>query len=92
MISSPLMTVMVDAVRKAARGLKRDYGEIENLQVSRKGPGNFVSAAEHLFASVACPICGWAMARGANPYRTGPRIIPERSMSAPLPGAPSQTA
>jgi len=46
MISSPLMTVMVDAVRKAARGLKRDYGEIENLQVSRKGPGNFVSAAD----------------------------------------------
>ena len=40
------MTVMVEAVRKAARGLKRDYGEIENLQVSRKGPGNFVSAAD----------------------------------------------
>ncbi|RZK94818.1 MAG: inositol monophosphatase, partial [Methylobacterium sp.] len=31
MISSPLMTVMVDAVRKASRGLRRDYGEIENL-------------------------------------------------------------
>ncbi|WP_336488204.1 inositol monophosphatase family protein [Methylobacterium nigriterrae] len=46
MISSPLMTVMVDAVRKAARGLKRDFGEVENLQVSRKGPGNFVSAAD----------------------------------------------
>ncbi|SDA34847.1 myo-inositol-1(or 4)-monophosphatase [Methylobacterium sp. UNC378MF] len=46
MISSPLMTVMVDAVRKAARGLRRDYGEVENLQVSRKGPGDFVSAAD----------------------------------------------
>ncbi|GJE54132.1 MULTISPECIES: inositol monophosphatase family protein [Methylobacterium] len=46
MINSPLMTVMVDAVRKAARGLKRDFGEVENLQVSRKGPGNFVSAAD----------------------------------------------
>ncbi|WP_375454631.1 inositol monophosphatase family protein [uncultured Methylobacterium sp.] len=46
MISSPLMTVMVDAVRKASRGLRRDYGEIENLQVSRKGPGDFVSAAD----------------------------------------------
>ena len=46
MISSPLMTVMVDAVRKAARSLKRDFGEVENLQVSRKGPGNFVSAAD----------------------------------------------
>jgi len=46
MISSPLMTVMVDAVRKAARGLRRDFGEVENLQVSRKGPGDFVSAAD----------------------------------------------
>ncbi|ACL62019.1 inositol monophosphatase family protein [Methylobacterium nodulans] len=46
MINSPLMTVMVDAVRKAARGLKRDFGEVENLQVSRKGPGNFVSIAD----------------------------------------------
>lgn len=46
MIRSPLMTVMTDAVMKAARGLKRDFGEVENLQVSRKGPGNFVSAAD----------------------------------------------
>ena len=46
MINSPLMTVMVDAVRKAARGLRRDFGEVENLQVSRKGPGNFVTAAD----------------------------------------------
>jgi myo-inositol-1(or 4)-monophosphatase len=46
MISSPLMTVMVDAVRKAARSLRRDFGEVENLQVSRKGPGDFVSAAD----------------------------------------------
>jgi fructose-1,6-bisphosphatase/inositol monophosphatase family enzyme len=47
MIRSPLMTVMTDAVTKAARSLKRDFGEVENLQVSRKGPGNFVSAADH---------------------------------------------
>jgi myo-inositol-1(or 4)-monophosphatase len=46
MIRSPLMTVMTDAVMKAARSLKRDFGEVENLQVSRKGPGNFVSAAD----------------------------------------------
>ncbi|WP_287090938.1 inositol monophosphatase family protein [Methylobacterium sp.] len=38
--------MMVDAVRKAARGLRRDFGEVENLQVSRKGPGDFVSAAD----------------------------------------------
>ena len=47
MIRSPVMTVMVDAVMKAAKGLRRDFGEIENLQVSRKGPGDFVSAADH---------------------------------------------
>lgn len=46
MIRSPLMTVMTDAVMKASRSLKRDFGEVENLQVSRKGPGDFVSAAD----------------------------------------------
>ncbi len=46
MIRSPLMTVMTDAVMKAARSLKRDFGEVENLQVSRKGPGDFVSNAD----------------------------------------------
>ncbi|MDX2234137.1 MAG: inositol monophosphatase family protein [Hyphomonadaceae bacterium] len=44
---SPLLTVMVAAVRKAGRQLNRDFGEVENLQVSRKGPGDFVSAADH---------------------------------------------
>ena len=43
---SPLMTVMIAAARKAARGLQRDFGEVENLQVSLKGPGNFVSSAD----------------------------------------------
>ncbi len=47
MIRSPLMTVMVDAVMKAAKSLRRDFGEVENLQVSRKGPGDFVSLADH---------------------------------------------
>src|ERR687897_2111169 len=46
MIRSPLMTVITDAVMKAARSLKRDFGEVENLQVSRKGPSDFVSAAD----------------------------------------------
>ncbi len=46
MIRSPVMTVMTDAVMKASRSLKRDFGEVENLQVSRKGPGDFVSAAD----------------------------------------------
>jgi myo-inositol-1(or 4)-monophosphatase len=41
------MNVMVAAARKAGRGLARDFGEVEQLQVSVKGPANFVSAADH---------------------------------------------
>ena len=37
---------MINAVRKAARGVQRDFGEIANLQVSQKGPGDFVTAAD----------------------------------------------
>jgi myo-inositol-1(or 4)-monophosphatase len=43
---SPLLTVMVQAVLKAGRGLKRDFGEVEHLQVSVKGPADFVSNAD----------------------------------------------
>jgi myo-inositol-1(or 4)-monophosphatase len=46
MLRSALMNVMLKAARKAARTLKRDFGEIEHLQVSLKGPANFVSAAD----------------------------------------------
>lgn len=46
MIRSALMNVMTAAALKAGRGLKRDFGEIENLQVSIKGPGDFVTAAD----------------------------------------------
>jgi myo-inositol-1(or 4)-monophosphatase len=37
---------MIGAARKAARSLKRDFGEVEHLQVSLKGPANFVTAAD----------------------------------------------
>jgi len=37
---------MEAAARKAARGLVRDFGEVEQLQVSKKGPADFVSAAD----------------------------------------------
>jgi myo-inositol-1(or 4)-monophosphatase len=40
------MNVMTAAAQKAGRGLRRDFGEVENLQVSMKGPGDFVSAAD----------------------------------------------
>jgi myo-inositol-1(or 4)-monophosphatase len=43
---SALLNVMIAAARKAARALKRDFGELEKLQVSLKGPGNFVTAAD----------------------------------------------
>lgn len=43
---SALLNVMIAAARKAARTLKRDFGEVENLQVSVKGPGDFVSNAD----------------------------------------------
>lgn len=43
---SPLINVIVSSVTRAARSLRRDFGEIENLQVSRKGPADFVSAAD----------------------------------------------
>lgn len=46
MLQSALMNVMVKAARRAGRSLKRDLGEIENLQVSMKGPANFVTAAD----------------------------------------------
>jgi myo-inositol-1(or 4)-monophosphatase len=46
MAASALMNVMVAAVRKAGRSLARDYGEVAQLQVSVKGPGDFVSAAD----------------------------------------------
>jgi myo-inositol-1(or 4)-monophosphatase len=46
MARSALLNVMVQAATKAGRRLSRDFGEVENLQVSVKGPGDFVSAAD----------------------------------------------
>jgi myo-inositol-1(or 4)-monophosphatase len=43
---SALLNVMTRAVDKAARALKRDFGEVEQLQVSQKGPSDFVSNAD----------------------------------------------
>jgi myo-inositol-1(or 4)-monophosphatase len=50
------MTVMVDSVMKAARSLRRDFGEVENLQVSRKGAHDFVTAADQ-YANDATHLC-----------------------------------
>jgi myo-inositol-1(or 4)-monophosphatase len=43
---SALLKVMIEAVRKAARGLARDFGEVAELQVAKKGAADFVSAAD----------------------------------------------
>ena len=45
-ISSPRMNVIYNACMKASKSLIRDFGEIEKLQVSTKGPGDFVTAAD----------------------------------------------
>jgi len=46
MLRSALLNVMIKAARKASRTLKRDFGEVEHLQASLKGPANFVTAAD----------------------------------------------
>ena len=45
-VSSPHMNLIKRACLKASKSLIRDFGEIENLQVSTKSPGDFVSSAD----------------------------------------------
>ena len=45
-LNSPEINLIVKACTKASRSLIRDFGEIENLQVSSKGPGDFVTSAD----------------------------------------------
>ena len=51
MSGSANLNIMVKAVRRAGRSLVKDFREVENLQVSMKGAGDFVSKAD--FASEA---------------------------------------
>ncbi|MGU4174308.1 inositol monophosphatase family protein, partial [Pseudomonas aeruginosa] len=46
MARSALLNVMVQAAIKAGKSLSRDFGEVQNLQVSVKGPSDFVSQAD----------------------------------------------
>ena len=66
MQGSANLNVMIKAARKAGRSLVKDFQEVENLQVSMKGPGDFVSkadiAAENIIRtelSEARPTYGW---------------------------------
>ncbi len=68
---SPTVSVMIDAAKAAGRRLTRDFGEVENLQVSRKGPADFVSNADkkaeeiiHDRLSKARPGYGFLMEEG----------------------------
>jgi myo-inositol-1(or 4)-monophosphatase len=45
-VKPPIIQVMERAARKAAPKLRRDFGEVEQLQVSRKGPADFVTQAD----------------------------------------------
>lgn len=69
----PLVTVMVKAAEAAAKSLARDFGEAEQLQVSRKGPSNFVTAADkraeksiHYTLAKARPDFGFLMEEGGT--------------------------
>ncbi|MBU1175227.1 MAG: inositol monophosphatase [Alphaproteobacteria bacterium] len=77
MAESALLNIMVGAARKAARALTRDFGEVENLQVSRKGPADFVSNADrraeaiiHDELSRARPTYGFLMEEGGEEQGT----------------------
>jgi myo-inositol-1(or 4)-monophosphatase len=79
--ASANVNVMIKAARKAGRSLLRDFGEVENLQVSAKGPGDFVSRADLKAEEIvraelteARPNYGWAAEEsaavaGADPTR-----------------------
>ncbi|MDG2473910.1 MAG: inositol monophosphatase family protein, partial [Paracoccaceae bacterium] len=64
--ASANLNIMIKAARRASRGLLRDFGEVENLQVSSKAAGDFVSKADikaeeiiHQELSEARPNYGW---------------------------------
>ena len=43
---SPSLNLMIKACEKASKVIIRDFGEIENLQVSKKGPRDFVTKTD----------------------------------------------
>jgi myo-inositol-1(or 4)-monophosphatase len=81
---------MVRAAEKAARGLVRDFGEVEQLQVSRKGPADFVSSADMAAEKAiraelakARPDFGWL---GEESGKGGPADARSRWIVDPLDG------
>jgi len=87
---SALINVMVRAAEKAARTLVRDFGEVEQLQVSKKGPADFVSSADlaaekaiRAELSKARPDYGWLMEESG---KGGPSGAASRWIVDPLDG------
>lgn len=66
MVGSANLNIMIKAARKAGRSLVKDFREVEQLQVSAKGPGDFVSKADLASEAIlkeelmgARPTYGW---------------------------------
>lgn len=73
MVGSANLNIMIKAARKAGRALVKDFREVENLQVSMKGAGDFVSradiAAEKTLKQelmTARPTYGWLAEEGGG--------------------------
>src|ERR1700676_5362388 len=79
-VRSPVINVMAAAALKAARGLIRDFGEVEQLQVSIKGPGDFVSAADLKAERTLKSDLDRARTRWRDRRRGGLRADPRRTL------------
>lgn len=80
-MQSALLNVMTDAVFKAGKGLLRDFGEVDLLQISRKGTANFVTSSDkrtekllHRELSKARPDFGFLMEEGGEIVGKDPSI------------------
>ncbi|MEY8843300.1 inositol monophosphatase, partial [Cribrihabitans sp. XS_ASV171] len=73
MVGSANLNIMIKAARKAGRSLVKDFREVENLQVSMKGAGDFVSRADLAAEKIlkeelrnARPTYGWLAEEGGG--------------------------
>ncbi|WP_171212242.1 inositol monophosphatase family protein [Ruegeria sp. HKCCA5426] len=73
MVGSANLNIMIKAARKAGRSLVKDFREVENLQVSMKGAGDFVSKADIAAEAIlkeellgARPTYGWLAEEGGE--------------------------
>jgi len=81
-VRSALINVMVSSVMKATRALRRDFNEVENLQISRKGPADFVTVADRRVEKVlkeelsrVRPDFGFIMEESGNDREDAPNVF-----------------